>query len=73
MSNIFHKKYAKSQQALILFSGNIRKTPSSFLLLIIDEAMESSKWNSAKIDDPYLSAKVPNVRCYQADSTICGT
>ena len=27
-------------------------------MLIIDEAMESSKWNSAKIDDPYLSAMV---------------
>ena len=33
--------YPKSQQALFLFTGNIRKTSSSFLLLIIDEAMES--------------------------------
>ena len=32
-----------------------------------------SRWNSAKIDDPYLSAKVQFVRFDQADSTICST
>ena len=59
MSNIFNFDKNTQNHSKLLFTGNITKTPSSFLMLIIDEAMESSKWNSGKIDDPFLSAKVP--------------
>ena len=66
-------KILGNHQVLFLITGNIRKTPYSFLIAASIWSYEL-KWNPSMIDaqTPPLSTRVPFVWIDPADSTIRG-